>query len=200
MLDPALEVVALRDLDRSLVNVRTPDWYLYLRADEAGFDALVTGDLSQSGQADEMWTLTKTTLSVVTWRRPMNDPVVQWGQIMAYLREVRRLIRERGPSIIYLPSARLNDDSLEKAGFKLSVIAREEDAPSPRCGRRRGGPFEKRYATAASSTGSATSWLPGGHDVAGSKCPRSMGVDPCDTLGPARLGALRSRVGLGHVV
>lgn len=116
MLDPALEVVALRDLDRSLVNVRTPDWYLYLRADEAGFDALVTGDLSQSGQADEMWTLTKTTLSVVTWRRPMNDPVVQWGQIMAYLREVRRLIRERGPSIIYLPSARLNDDSLEKAG------------------------------------------------------------------------------------
>lgn len=126
MLDPALEVVALRDFDQSLVNVKTPDWYLYLRADEAGFDALVTGDLSQSGQAEEMWTLTKTRLSVVTWRRAEEDPVVQWGQVMAYLTEVRRLIRDHGPSIVYLPSARLDTRQLSKAGDQLAIIAGEE--------------------------------------------------------------------------
>jgi hypothetical protein len=125
-LDPALEVVALRDFDESLVNVKTPDWYLYLRADEAGFNALVTGDLNQSGQAEEMWTLTKTRLSVVTWRRAEEDPVVQWGQVMTYLTEVRRLIREHGPSIVYLPSARLDTRQISKAGDQLSAIADEE--------------------------------------------------------------------------
>lgn len=126
LLDPDLQVVALRDFDASLVNMKTPDWYLYLRADEEGFDALVTGDLGQSGQADEMWTLTRTRLSVVTWRRAEPDPVVQWGQVMAYLPAIRRAILQDGPSIVSLPPARLERRQLGKAVAQLSVIAAEE--------------------------------------------------------------------------
>jgi len=36
--DDSVEVVALRDCDRSLTGTGAPDWYLYLRADRAGFD------------------------------------------------------------------------------------------------------------------------------------------------------------------
>lgn len=121
-----MDVVALRDFDAALVSKRIPDWYLYLRADEAGFDALVTGDLQQSGQADEMWALTRTKLSVVTWRAAEEDPVVQWGQVMAYLPEIRRMIAEHGPSIVSLPRARLTRSQLDKASAHLGVIADEE--------------------------------------------------------------------------
>lgn len=126
VLDPALEVVALRDFDKSLVGKGTPDWYLYLRADEADFDALVTGDLHQSGQAEEMWALTRTRLSVVTWRQPEYDSVVAWGQVIAYLPEIRRMIREHGDSIVYLPRARLTMKQFGKASGHLGVIASEE--------------------------------------------------------------------------
>lgn len=126
VLDPALEVVALRDFDQSLVGQGTPDWYLFLRADEAGFHALVTGDLRQSGQAEEMWALTRTRLSVVTWRQPEYDSVVAWGQIMAYLPEIRRMISEHGHSIVFLPRARLTMKQLGKASDHLGVIASEE--------------------------------------------------------------------------
>lgn len=126
ILDPALEVVALREFDKSLVGKGTPDWYLYLRADEAGFDALVTGDLSQSGQAEEMWALTRTRLSVVTWREPEDDPVVAWAQVIAYLPEIRRMIREHGDSVVYLPRTRLTTKQLGKASDHLGVIASEE--------------------------------------------------------------------------
>lgn len=126
-LDPWLQVVALRAFDASLVNVKTPDWYLYLRADEAGFDALVTRDLSQSGQAEEMWTLTRTELSIVTWKKPLEDPVVEWGQMMAFLPEIRRMLRDHGPSILYLPRPHLDKErSLKKAGAALAEIGEQE--------------------------------------------------------------------------
>lgn len=121
-----MEVVALRQFDRALVGKRTPDWYLYLRAHEACFDALVTGDLRQSGQAEEMWALTRTELSIVTWRLAEDDPVVRWGQVIAYLREIRRMITEHGPSIVLLPHARLGKSQVEKAKGHLGVIASEE--------------------------------------------------------------------------
>lgn len=55
--DGSVEVIPLAVFDPNLIGVRTPDWYLYLRAHEARFDALVTRDLSQSQQPEEMWTL-----------------------------------------------------------------------------------------------------------------------------------------------
>lgn len=119
-------MVALCEFDKSLVDKGTPDWYLYLRADEEDFDALVTGDLAQSGQSEEMWALTRTRLSIVTWRDPEDDPVVAWGQVIAYLPEIRRMIRHHGDSIVYLPHARLNRTQIGKANDALGLIASQE--------------------------------------------------------------------------
>ena len=73
------EIVSLHDLDPSLTATGTPDWYLYLRASEEEFDALVTRDKSQAEQPEEMWALSRTKISVVTWRKPIDDPVRLMG-------------------------------------------------------------------------------------------------------------------------
>ena len=51
--DDSVRVVALRHFDTTLTGTRTPDWYLYLRAEQAGFDALVTHDSDQLKQRGE---------------------------------------------------------------------------------------------------------------------------------------------------
>lgn len=121
--DATVEVVALRRFDASLTGSQTPDWYLYLRAQEAGFDALVTRDWHQSEQVEELWALSRTDLSVVTWKRSIEDPVREWGQLMAYLPEVRRMITENGPSIVFLPSPRLDRKNLGKATDMIGRLA-----------------------------------------------------------------------------
>jgi hypothetical protein len=121
--DATVEVVTLRELDRGLAGSSTPDWYLYLRANEDEFDALVTRDWHQSEQIEELWALSRTTLSVVTWRRPIEDPVREWGQLLAYLPEIRRMIEENGPSIIFLPSPRLDRKNLAKATGMIGQLA-----------------------------------------------------------------------------
>lgn len=121
--DATVEVVALRRFDASLAGASTPDWYIYLRAQEAGFDALVTRDWHQSEQIEELWALSRTDLSIVTWKRPIEDPVREWGQLLAYLPEVRRMITENGPSIVFLPSPRLDRKNLGKATGLLGQLA-----------------------------------------------------------------------------
>ncbi len=123
--DSTVEVAALRDFDPALVGVRTPDWYLYLRANEKGFEALVTHDYHQLQQAEELWTITNTTLSLITWRRPIEDPIREWGQLLVYLPEIRRLLKEHGPSLVLLPTPRMTKSSLEKASENLNTLAKE---------------------------------------------------------------------------
>jgi hypothetical protein len=124
-IDATVEVVALRHFDQDLAGSSTPDWYVYLRAQEAGFDALVTRDWHQSEQIEELWTLCRTDLSVVTWRRPIEDPVREWGQLLAYLPEIRRMIAENGSSIVFLPSPRLDRKNLDKASGLLGQLAKD---------------------------------------------------------------------------
>lgn len=121
--DATVEVVGLRAFDADLTGSSTPDWYLYLRAHEAGFDALVTRDWHQSEQVEELWTLSRTDLSVVTWKKPIEDPIREWGQLLAYLPEVRRMINQHGPSIVFLPSPRLDGRSIEKATGLMGQLA-----------------------------------------------------------------------------
>ena len=121
--DATVEVVALREFDPTLTGASTPDWYLYLRAHEAQFDVLVTRDWHQSEQPEELWALTRTTLSVVTWRRSIEDPIREWGQLLAYLPEIRRMIDTHGPSIVFLPSPRLDIKSIEKANSLIGQLA-----------------------------------------------------------------------------
>ena len=123
--DATVEVTALREFDASLTGSQTPDWYLYLRAQQAGFDALVTRDWHQSEQVEELWALSRTALSVITWKRPIEDPVGEWGQLLAYLPEIRRMIEDNGPSIVFLPSPRLDRKNLDKATAALGRLANE---------------------------------------------------------------------------
>ena len=124
--DNSVEVVALRDFDRGLIGKGTPDWYLYLRAEQGGFDALVTQDSDQLKQAEELWAIATTRLTLITWRKPDADPIRQWGQLLAYLPEVRRLIKQHGPSLVLLPAPRLNKKNLEKASENLNILAKKQ--------------------------------------------------------------------------
>lgn len=124
-LDSNVEVVPLREFDNNLAGSSTPDWYLYLVAAEAGFDALVTRDWHQSEQVEELWTLTRTDLSIVTWRSPIADSVREWGQLLAYLPEIRRMIEQNGPSIVFLPSVRLDRKNIDRASNLIGRLASE---------------------------------------------------------------------------
>ncbi len=90
-----------------------------------GFDALVTRDWHQSEQIEELWALSRTDLSVITWRRPIEDPIREWGQLLAYLPEIRWMITENGPSIVFLPSPRLDRKNLEKVTGMLGQMAKD---------------------------------------------------------------------------
>ncbi|MXZ85875.1 MAG: hypothetical protein F4Z02_09505 [Acidimicrobiia bacterium] len=114
------------NFDPDLTDTGTPDWYLYLRAAEAGFDALVTRDKSQAEQPEEMWVLSQTEISVVTWRRPVNDPVLLWGQLVAYLPEIHRLLHDRKSSMLFLPVPRLNRDNLKDPASTLGIRAKQQ--------------------------------------------------------------------------
>lgn len=126
VVDDSVEVIALRNLDSGLAGTRTPDWYLYLRAAQEGFDALVTHDRGQLTQAEELWVISNTKLSLVTWRKPIPDPIREWGQLLAYLPEIRRLIQQHGPSLVLLPTPRLSKNNLEKASSILGILAKEQ--------------------------------------------------------------------------
>jgi hypothetical protein len=120
-LDGRIQFTGLRGFDGTLVGRRTPDWYLYLRADEAQFDALVTRDWHQSAQAEEMWALTRTRLSVVTWSDPINDPVAEWGQLLAYMTEILKMIDSHDSCVVLLPHPRLNKRNTLRASDALDA-------------------------------------------------------------------------------
>jgi len=106
-IDATVEVVHIFDHDRSLTERGTPDWLIYLRADEDGFDALVTRDWHQMEQPEELWVLSNLRLIVVSWRKPMNDPVAEWGHLLAYLPQLKRRIARHQPRVLRLPPPHL---------------------------------------------------------------------------------------------
>ena len=112
-LDNTVEVIHLYDFDRSLSENSTPDWMVYCIAAEAGFNGLVARDRSQLDQLAEMFVLSRLPkFSVITWRKAIEDPVREWGQLLAYLPEVKRRLREKGPRAILLPSPTLQSDNI----------------------------------------------------------------------------------------
>lgn len=125
-LDGRISFSHLRSFDSALVGRGTPDWYLYLRAEEARFDALVTRDWRQSAQAEEMWALTRTHLSVVTWSDPINDAVAEWGQLLAYMTEILRLVDSHGNCVVLLPRPRLSKRNVVRASEALGILASDE--------------------------------------------------------------------------
>ena len=124
-LDRTVEVVHLSDFAPQLAAQPTPDWYVYCAAAEGGFDALVVRDRSQLDQLAEMYVLSRlSSLTIVTWRKGIDDPVREWGQLLAYLPQVKQRCRERGGRAIQLPAPSLTKDSFHDPKQTLSAEAR----------------------------------------------------------------------------
>lgn len=125
-IDETVEVQHLGDFRPDLAKAQTPDFIVYLVAAEAGFDAIVTRDASQVKQLAEMWVLSRLSrLTVVTWRAPIEDPIREWGQLLAYLPEIKkRLAFEERPDAIFLPAPRLGAENLYDADETVGIEAR----------------------------------------------------------------------------
>ena len=92
-----------------LSKQRTPDWVLYCEAALGGFNALVTRDFSQAEQAEEMVCLSRLKdFHIVSWKERMDDPITEWGQLLAYLPELRRHLGNNKSKLIFLPRPRLS--------------------------------------------------------------------------------------------
>jgi hypothetical protein len=113
-LDNTVEYIHLFDFDPALSNTSTPDWMLHLAAEAGGFDGVITTDPTQFEQDEEAVALACTALTVVTWRSRINDPVVQWGSVLAFMPAILRVMEEQGPSLIMLPVPRLDRSQFEK--------------------------------------------------------------------------------------
>lgn len=116
---------AVHELDRTVsyeplggwhpefAEVSTPDWVIHLQAYADGFDGVVTADWHQLEQHEEVIALDQTRLSVITWRKGLDDPIQQWGSLLVYMPQIRHKIEHEGPSVIRLPVPQLQPDNVE---------------------------------------------------------------------------------------
>ncbi len=113
LVDRTVEAVHLSDFDRDLSTNSTPDWMIYWRAAQARFHALVARDRAQLDQTLEMYVLSRLPgFAVITWRKHVEDPIREWGQLLAYLPEIKRVISQRGAKAILLPAPTLQPGNL----------------------------------------------------------------------------------------
>jgi hypothetical protein len=122
-LDGSVEYVHLVDEAPELSRSSTPDWMLYLVAEQRGFAGLVTDDVSQIEQDTELIALTRTHLTVVTWDRGGADPVVRWAQLLVYMPKIVKA-RGSGDSVVVLPNPALGKGNVRRA----SDVARSRSA------------------------------------------------------------------------
>ncbi len=132
--DSSVEVVHLGLHDPTLTAGGTPDWVIYLRAAHDGFDALVTRDLSQTELPEEMLVLTRVRLTLVAFREAVEDPIVEWGQLLAYL---PRPWAQRFQAITDRVATAAGSFSQERTSTKGSAVT---DRQRPRRGGRAGPP------------------------------------------------------------
>lgn len=114
-LDRSMQFEHFGDVAPDLAKISTPDFMVYLIAEAGGFTGVVTRDDSQLDDDDSLVALTRLTISVVTWSRGIDDALVLWGQLLAYMPQVRRLLSQSGPGIVTLPAPRLAPRNLVKA-------------------------------------------------------------------------------------
>ena len=125
-LDKTVEATHLSDFAPTLAENSTPDWAIYCFAAEAGFDAIVARDRKQIEQIVEMWVLTRLRgFSLITWRKGTDDPVREWGQLLAYLPEIKKTLMQRKPKVILLPSPTLQSTNLITPHKPLAELAKQ---------------------------------------------------------------------------
>ena len=67
----------------------------------------MTLDRSQLDEEAELVALSQAGISVVTWRKGDEDPVVLWGQLLAYMPQVLKVMSQVHPVVVTLPNPRL---------------------------------------------------------------------------------------------
>jgi hypothetical protein len=115
-----------------VLKVSTPDWLLYVAAAEAGFDAFVCRDLHQFEQREEMVALMMCGLTMITWTKPIEDPVAEWGQLLAYGPQLVKAMRapDYAPAIFQLPAPRLASVEKHRVRARVGEMASEGRKPT----------------------------------------------------------------------
>lgn len=124
--DNTVQVEHLADFDVALTRSKTPDWFIYAKAALAGFDGLVTRDKSQLEQTEEVWVLTKLPLLVVTFWKSIEDPISEWGQLLAYLPLLQKESVGSSSVIVRLPRPTISQKNRIPATELLGTMAREQ--------------------------------------------------------------------------
>lgn len=123
--DNTIEVVHLSDFDATLARHHTPDWMVYCVAAEAGFNAIVARDRAQLDELVEMYVLSRLDgFAVITWRRGIDDPIREWGQLLAYLPEIKKHLGPGPGRAIILPAPTLSAQSLHRPAKTIGMQAR----------------------------------------------------------------------------
>ena len=100
---------------------------VYCVAAEAGFDGLVARDRSQLDQLAEMYVLSRLRgFAVITWRKAIEDPVREWGQLLAYLPEVKKKLDNGPGKAIILPSPVLGSENVRNPVDTIGSEARNQ--------------------------------------------------------------------------
>lgn len=122
--DRTVDVVHLHDFDATLSANSTPDWMIYCIAAAAGFDAVVARDRAQLDQLVEMFVLSRLPmLAVITWRKAIEDPIREWGQLLAYLPEVKKYLRRGRRDAILLPAPTLSSHNFFNPADTIGIEA-----------------------------------------------------------------------------
>jgi hypothetical protein len=121
--DATVTVVSLDTFDRTLTKRGTPDWLIYLRARQGGFNGVVTRDRSQLDDPEELVALIDAGMNVITWRHPVEDPIQEWGQLLAYMGLIRKRLDGQEGIVIQLPRPSLNTNQVATARNLLGQLA-----------------------------------------------------------------------------
>lgn len=112
-LDARVEFSHLSDWAPELARVSTPDWLVFLHAGDSGeFDGIVTRDQSIIRDERGLVALMDTKLSLITWKEPIEDPVTEWAQLLAFQTEIHKWLDRRADVIILLPRPQLRKDQV----------------------------------------------------------------------------------------
>lgn len=131
-LDANVEYVHLSDWHPEFAKASTPDWLLYLAAAAEHYDGIVTRDLAQISQEAEVVAFRYAAgLSIVTWRKAINDPVMEWGQLLAYMPQVLKRLANGKRSVFILPEPSLKADNVRSPTDHIGLLASALNVSGP---------------------------------------------------------------------
>ena len=73
-----------------------------------------------------MVALAATSLTVITWRKPIEDSIVEWGQLLAYMPQIQKLMKAHPKTVIFLPQPSLDKSNTTSATDAIGLLAVEQ--------------------------------------------------------------------------